>query len=95
MSSTLINPNPVIYQVAEVTRRENLDDEKDDPIDNLEVFGASKYLVNGVLVIGLVLGGRRRAVGWNSHSPLSCVLALTLALMTCSDSHIDRNAAEN
>ena len=38
---TLINPNPVVYEVAEsVRRRDNFDDLDRDEIDALEIFGA-------------------------------------------------------
>lgn len=35
----LENPNPVVYEVAKIERKETLNEEERDEIDSLEVFG--------------------------------------------------------
>lgn len=46
MATTLINPNPTVYQVSEIIRRDlqELTDGEFDDFDSLEIFGTHRLL---------------------------------------------------
>lgn len=46
MATTLINPNPTVYQVSEIIRRDLLEltDGEFDDFDSLEIFGTQTRL---------------------------------------------------
>ena len=53
----LLNPNPTVYEVAEIHRRvekDSTDEDEHEPFDALEVFGMSSLLLNtlNMMLIG-------------------------------------------
>lgn len=42
MQANYINPNPQVFEVNEIRRKDAMDEEDEDPLDSLEIFGVCR-----------------------------------------------------